>query len=308
MINFENKKKKFKTYLNFTLLSAYTHKMKNSGFLYGVISVIVLIVVYFAVVKLKSITEPKYVEIDNLADIIALDDNFVPLVIYNSVPNLDTLNVAERKAAFINILLPSILLVKDQILSDRAIINSFIEKGDISKSDSTFLNLQLKTYKVKSIEYLPERMIMPPVSIVLAQAALESGWGTSRFIKEGNNIFGMWSYSESHNRMAAAEKRGGVRQIYVRTFPDIYSSILNFCQTLGRVRAYKEFRKAMETEDDPYVLVDHLIRYSERGTSYIETVKLVMRRNDFTKYDDYKLLSNWALAEEDETELMQLFE
>lgn len=282
--------------------------MKNSGFLYGVISVIVLIVVYFAVVKLKSITEPKYVEINNLEDIIALDDNLVPLVIYNSVPDLDTLNVEERKTAFINILLPSILLVKDQILSDRAIINSFIDKEELNESDSSFLNLQLKTYRVSSIEYLPERMIMPPVSIVLAQAALESGWGTSRFFKEGNNIFGMWSYSASHNRMAAAEKRGGVRQIYVRTFPDIYSSILNFCQTLGRVRAYKEFRKALETEDDPYVLVDHLIRYSERGTSYTETVKLVMRKNDFPKYDNYKLLSNWAFAEEDKNALAELFE
>ena len=202
--------------------------MKNSGFLYGVISVIVLIVVYFAVVKLKSIAEPQYVEINNLADIIALDDNLVPLVIYNSVPNLDTLQVSERKAAFINILLPSILLVKDQILKDRNIINHIIEKGEVNDIDTAFVNLQLKTYRVKSIEYLPEHMIMPPVSIVLAQAALESGWGTSRFFKEGNNIFGMWSYSESHNRMAAAEKRGGVRQIYVRTFPDIYSSILNF--------------------------------------------------------------------------------
>ena len=282
--------------------------MKNSGFLYGVISVIVLIVVYFAVAKLKHIAEPQYVEIKSLADIIALDDNLVPLVIYNSVPNLDTLQVHERKAAFINILLPSILLVKDQILSDRAIIKSIIDKGELNESDSAFVQLQLKTYRVKSIEYLPEHMIMPPVSIVLAQAALESGWGTSRFFKEGNNIFGMWSYSKSHNRMAAAEKRGGVRQIYVRTFPDIYSSILNFCQTLGRVRAYKEFRKAMETEDDPYKLVDHLKRYSERGTSYTETVKLVMRKNDFPKYDDYKLLSNWAFAEEDKTALAQLFE
>ena len=282
--------------------------MKNSGFLYGVISVIVLIVVYFAVAKLKHIAEPQFVEINNLADIIALDDNLVPLVIYNSVPNLDTLQVHERKAAFINILLPSILLVKDQILKDRNIIDHIIDKGEVSESDTAFVNHQLKTYRVKSIEYLPEHMIMPPVSIVLAQAALESGWGTSRFFKEGNNIFGMWSYSESHDRMAAAEKRGGIRQIYVRTFPDIYSSILNFCQTLGRVRAYKEFRKALETENDPYVLVDHLKRYSERGTSYTETVKLVMRKNNFPKYDDYKLLSNWAFAEEDKTALAQLFE
>jgi len=282
--------------------------MKNSGFLHGVISVIVLIVVFFAVQKLKRIAEPQFVEINNLADIIALDDNLVPLVIYNSVPNLDTLQVSERKAAFINILLPSILLVKDQILKDRNIINNIIDKGEVMDIDTAFVNFQLKTYRVKSIEYLPEHMIMPPVSIVLAQAALESGWGTSRFFKEGNNIFGMWSYSESHNRMAAAEKRGGVRQIYVRTFPDIYSSILNFCQTLGRVRAYKEFRKAMETEDDPYLLVDHLKRYSERGKSYTETVKLVMRKNDFPKYDNYKLLSNWSFAEEDKTALAQLFE
>jgi len=64
----------------------------------------------------------------------------------------------------------------------------------------------------------------------------------------------------------------------------------------------------METEDDPYLLVDHLKRYSERGKSYTETVKLVMRKNDFPKYDNYKLLSNWSFAEEDKTALAQLFE
>jgi len=264
-----------------------------------IIIILTAVIVYFVVMKIyvkdKQI-ESKHVEINGFDEIIHIGEGVVPPVIYKSVPDLSGLKIVERKATFVDILLPSILLAKEQILNDRKLILEIIEDKEIDHSDTAFVNIQLKTYKVDSISDLPDHMVMPPVSIVLAQAAIESGWGTSRFFREANNVFGMWSYSQSHDRMKAGIGRAD-KQVYVRVFPDIYASVLNYCRTIGRLRAYKEFRAAIKTETDPYKMVDHLKRYSERGESYTQTVKTVMKKNDFPKYDSYSLLSDWAFEE-----------
>jgi Bax protein len=264
-----------------------------------IIIILTAVIVYFVVMKIyvqKDRIEPTRVEISSVEEIIPIEAGIVPPIIYKSVPDLSELKIAERKKIFVDILLPSILLAKEQILNDRVIISEIINKREINDYDTAFVNQQLKIYKIDSIVDLPNHMVMPPVSIVLAQAAIESGWGTSRFFREGNNVFGMWSYSKTQNRMKAGIGRED-KQIYVRVFPDIYASVLNYFRTLGRLRAYKEFRNAMKTESDPYKLVDHLKRYSERGESYTQTIKSVMKKNDFTKYDSYTLLSAWAFEE-----------
>lgn len=264
-----------------------------------IVIILTAVLVYFFIMKIyvkDRRIEPKLVDVSGFDEIVHIGEGEVLPIIYKSVPDLSELNIANRKKTFVDILLPSILLTKEQILNDRKLIDEIINKEEIDDYDTAFVNLQLKTYKVDSIVELPDHMVMPPVSIVLAQAAIESGWGTSRFFREGNNVFGMWSYSQSHERMKAGRTRGD-RQIYVRVFPDIYASVLNYCRTLGRLRAYKEFRKALDTEIDPYKLADHLKRYSERGASYTQTLKTVMKKNDFPKYDSYSLLSDSAFEE-----------
>jgi Bax protein len=238
--------------------------------------------------------EPVRIDAIEFADVVSISDSLVPPIVYKRIPDLKVLDVPERKKAFIDIVLPSILLVQDRIETDRNRVNEIINMDEIIPSDTGFVSAMMKVYKVKSIFDLPSHMITPPVCIILAQAALESGWGTSRFFLEGNNIFGMWSYSDNHNRMAAGEKRGE-RQIYVRKFDDIYASVLNYYQTLGRLRAYANFRKALETETDPIVIVAYLNKYSERGEAYTNTVASLIRQNDMEKYEDYQLLPEWAL-------------
>lgn len=238
--------------------------------------------------------DPVHVDAIEFADVIAINDSLVPPIVYKSIPDLSKLSIADRKKAFIDIVLPSILLVEERISTDKGRILDLLAMEEIPTEDTSFVAAMKKTYKVGSIYDLPSHMITPPVSIILAQAALESGWGTSRFFLEGNNIFGMWSYSTSHDRLAAGEKRGE-RQIYVRKFPDIYTSVLNYYQTLGRLRAYANFRKAMETESDPLILVGYLNKYSERGEAYTNTVASLIRQNDMRKYEHYRLLPEWAL-------------
>jgi Bax protein len=238
--------------------------------------------------------DPVHIEAIEFADVISINDSLVPPIVYRSIPDLKKLTIPQRKKAFVDIVLPSILLVQDRIDTDRIRIEDIMAMEEVNPLDTSFIVAMMKTYKVKTIEELPSHMITPPVSIILAQAALESGWGTSRFFLEGNNIFGMWSYSTSHERLAAGEKRGD-RQIYVRKFPDIYTSVLNYYQTLGRLRAYANFRKAMETESDPTILVGYLNKYSERGEAYTNTVASLIRQNDMEKYESYRLLPEWTM-------------
>ena len=238
--------------------------------------------------------DPVHIDAIEFADVISINDSLVPPIVYKSIPDLKKLTIPQRKKAFVDIVLPSILLVQERIDTDRNRIEDILNMEELNPHDTSFVVAMMKTYKVKTIEELPEHMITPPVAIILAQAALESGWGTSRFFLEGNNIFGMWSYSTSHERLAAGEKRGE-RQIYVRKFPDIYVSVLNYYQTLGRLRAYANFRKAMETESDPIILVAYLNKYSERGAAYTNTVATLIRQNDMQKYENYRLLPEWAM-------------
>jgi Bax protein len=241
--------------------------------------------------------EPVHIDAIEFADVISINDSLVAPIVYKSIPDLKKLNVEDRKKAFIDIVLPSVLLVENRISTDKNRIEEIINMDEVIPHDTAFVALMMKTYKVKSIYDLPSHMITPPVCIIMAQAALESGWGTSRFFLEGNNIFGMWSYSESHDRLAAGEKRGE-RQIYVRKFKDIYASVLNYYQTLGRLKAYANFRKALETESDPYVIVSYLNKYSERGEAYTNTVASMIRQNDMEKFAAYRLLPEWAMEYE----------
>ena len=107
----------------------------------------------------------------------------------------------------------------------------------------------------------------------------------------------MWSYSDNHARLAAGEKRGD-RQIYVRKFKDIYASVLNYYQTLGRLKAYAHFREALLRETDPFIIVSFLNKYSERGAAYTNTVASMIRQNDMEKFASYRLLPEWAMEHE----------
>ncbi len=265
---------------------------------YIVISILIASVFFIykysnQVVKL----DPVHIDAIEFADVVSIDDSLVAPIVYKSIPDLKKLNVEDRKKAFIDIVLPSVLLVENRISTDKNRIEEIINMDEVIPHDTAFVALMMKTYKVGSLYDLPSHMITPPVCIIMAQAALESGWGTSRFFLEGNNIFGMWSYSESHDRLAAGEKRGE-RQIYVRKFKDIYASVLNYYQTLGRLKAYANFREALVKETDPYVIVSYLNKYSERGEAYTNTVASMIRQNDMEKFAAYRLLPEWAMEYE----------
>ncbi|MDN4163984.1 glucosaminidase domain-containing protein [Cytophagales bacterium LB-30] len=226
-------------------------------------------------------------------DIVTVMDTLVAPVIYQGTVSLKHLPVAEKKQKFVDLMLPAILVAKHHIDRDRAQIlliqDKILQQQTLSFSDSIQLNKFTQIYKTEDIDLLLRRMQTPPVSIVLAQAAVESGWGTSRFFTEANNVFGIWDYNGSHEASIKAKYARADKQVYLKKYDDLSASIYDYFQTLGRVKAYQEFRIANEQKQNPYQLVNHLNRYSEMGLEYVNKLKVVMKANDFTKYDQYGL-------------------
>ena len=243
-------------------------------------------------IQYKPITSPE--------SIIDVTGKYVVPNVYTNVIDLKYLPLEKRKEKFIDMLLPSVLTasygIKQTHQRIAAIQERKAENQPISKEDSAFLQKQLKDWRADDIEeLLSKKMITRPNSIMLAQAAIETGWGSSRFFVQANNTFGVWSFNSDESRIRALGTRNG-KPIYVRKYDNLSASIIDYYKVIAR-GPYDEYREARKRTDDPFVLVEYLFRYSEMGQEYIDRLKTVMRKSNLTKYDDYQLDPNYINAE-----------
>ncbi len=218
-------------------------------------------------------------------------DSVVMPVVYKGNPDFSQIKGMARKQRFIHLMLPSILMAQEKMKQERSRleqIHSKLELGLGTEEDSIEMNLVLKQYRCKTMDQLLENIHPHPVSIVLAQAAIETGWGTSRFFREAKNVYGMWSYNSSENRIKAFEGREG-KSIYLRKYDNLHDSVYDYFYTVSRSNAYKDFRKARLETQDPYILIKHLQNYSEMREAYVEILRKVIKCNDLTKFDKYQL-------------------
>jgi len=219
------------------------------------------------------------------------DSTVIP-VIYTQIPELENLkNIEEKKIRFIHMVLPSILIAEKKLKYHRALsekINDKIKQGNATSDDSTKWGKLLALYKSKDEAELLEKLHPHPISISLAQAAIESGWGTSRFIKEANNCFGIWSYDSTENRVKAGETRNG-KSIFVKKYDDLFQSMDDYYRTMCRSWAFKKFRSVRKESQNPYRLIWFLTNYSEKRVEYVSTLRNVIEYNDLTRYDHFKL-------------------
>ena len=123
-----------------------------------------------------------------------------------------------------------------------------------------------------------------PKSIAIAQAAMESSWATSRFFREANNVFGVWSFNEDEPRIAALKKRGD-KTIWVKKYNTVEEAVYDYYRTLARSGAFAEFRQTKMITSDPFILVTKLDRYSEKGSVYGEELISIIKFNKFNNYD-----------------------
>jgi Bax protein len=164
--------------------------------------------------------------------------------------------------------------------------NQYNSISDAVKQDRESANIKRlkKKYKATTNNDLLKAMKPHPKSIALAQAAMESAWGTSRFFVQANNIFGVWSFNKNEPRIAAGEKRGE-KTIWVKKYSSVKDAINDYYLVLARGRAFGEFRNLKIKSSDPYKLVEKLDSYSERGAEYGKELASMIRYNKFYKVD-----------------------
>jgi len=191
------------------------------------------------------------------------------------------MTVQEKKLRFRCLLQPAVEGVFSELTEQ---YNSVLKSINETSNSEKIKQLKVK-YKVESNKALLKAIKPHPKSIALAQAAMESAWGTSRFFREGNNIFGVWSFNKAEPRMAAGKKRGN-KTIWVKKYPSIKASIADYYLVLARGRAFSEFRNLKMTTADPYLLVAKLNNYSERKAEYGKELSSMIRYNKFYMLDE----------------------
>lgn len=198
----------------------------------------------------------------------------------NKQAELPPMTVQEKKARFIDLMVPAIDRVYADLMKRYRKVKIQIDSGEHTNKIE-----ELKTeYRVDTDAELLMALKPHPKSIALAQAAMESSWATSRFFNEANNIFGVWSFDEDEPRIAAEEKRGD-KTIWLKKYSSIEDSIYDYYRTLGRSSAFEDFREARMTTNDPLILVAELDSYSEKGHVYGEELTSIINFNQFEQYD-----------------------
>ena len=233
--------------------------------------------------------EPTFVIADDVDDIFLFQDSLIKPIDYINLLSLEQLPIEQRKITFIHQILPSVLICKYNLELQKRHIQKFIEKDSsrLTRKQRRYLDSLYVKYKTNNPNELLNRMHTHPVSIVLAQAALESAWGTSRFYSEGNNLFGIWSFSSRDNRMASRGLRDG-EPVYVKRYRSLAESVDDYFLVIGRGPFLKFRQKRLETEN-PYVLVNFLDNYSEKDKEYAHLLRNIIEMNDLTRFDHYHL-------------------
>ncbi len=194
---------------------------------------------------------------------------------------LPGISVQEKKQRFTKIITPPVHRVYSDLMQQYQEAIKLIQTDENNEK----LNALKSKYNVTTHEELLMALKPHPQSIAIAQAAMESSWATSRFFKEANNIFGVWSFNKNEPRIAAAKNRGN-KTIWLKKYASIEDSIRDYYRTLATGRAFKEFRELKMKTNNPYELVKKLDRYSEKGIEYGRELAEIIRFNKFYTYDD----------------------
>ena len=251
--------------------------------------------------------EPRLVEVHSTQELIRILNTYdlwnleykekLPSKIIKNFPlDFKTIgNEEQKRAIFIHTILPSALMALTEIEKEKnqlkQILSKFSEnqrltisnvEKNLSSKEAKFIIHLTKKYRTSDLQELLKRVNVVPLSLLLAQAALESNWGTSRFALEGNNLFGIWTY-----------KREGI--IPLNRPPNTYHKVARYSSILQAVRdylynfnvgwAYDKFRTARLYTTDAEELVQYLPRYSQLGLIYTSRLKSIINTYNLKAYE-----------------------
>ncbi|MDH5299127.1 MAG: glucosaminidase domain-containing protein [Desulfobulbaceae bacterium] len=234
----------------------------------------------------------------------------VPPVVLERYPaDLAQLQTDKKKKAFLNTLLPIAMVALSEVLDERRQLVHVLEKyqerpqefsdpqkGNASAVDWTdplsskerkFITSLTRKYRTTSVPTLLRRVDMVPVSLIMAQGAIESSWGTSRFVSKGNNLFGIMTW-DGEGIVPADREDGKIHR--AAAFDSLLDSVRSYILMLNRVEAYNQFRTIRQRTTDPVALAAGLLNYSERGGVYVSDIGRLIEYNSLRDYDNLALL------------------
>ena len=203
-------------------------------------------------------------------------------------------SVKLKKETFIKIVLPLIVAENEKILDDRIKLNKITKGKFTTDQEKQWLRQKFLEYKVKggNLDELKLRMDIIPTSIALAQAAKESGWGTSRFAQEGNALFGQWTWSGSGIAPLLRDKSKSHK---ILRFPILRASVKAYKNNLNTHKSYKKFREsrqALRKKNKRVIgleLTKTLSSYAETGSDYIKILEQIIVQNRLQEFETVKL-------------------
>lgn len=225
-----------------------------------------------------------------------------PLAVETLPQDFDGLHVNRKKALFLRTLLPIVLAENARLRERREFLQAQFAAGPVDPERAAGRRVVqvAQRYKVRGDINDPavqatllRRVDEVPVGLVLAQAANESGWGTSRFAQQANNLFGVWTWNPALGMMP--ESRPENADHFIRVYPDVRSSVRGYMYNINVGRAYLELRhlraamRAAGVPLDAMHLAGGLSGYSARGSAYVKEIRTMIAANDLEKLDNLKL-------------------
>jgi len=227
---------------------------------------------------------------------IRLGESVKPVYLSKLPPDLKNIkSTSKRKDTFIKIILPLIIDENNKILENRKKLFKILGKPSNTMGEKRWLKRRFEDYQIKNedIAELKLRMDIVPVSLAIAQAAKESGWGTSRFALEGNAMFGQWTYGKDGIKPKDSKGKGHK----VLKFPMLRSSIVAYQKNLNTHKAYGELRekRASLREENKKItgqdLVKYLESYAATGKEYVKILSSIISQNQLTDFDNSNLMN-----------------
>ena len=231
----------------------------------------------------------------------------LPAVVFSSFPSdISRLRVETRKRVFLHSLAPIALVALTEVEQERAALLQIIGRMElrecsleqlldgavdhrqcgISRTEADFLEELCSKYRSEQLDVLLKRINPVPISLILAQAALESSWGASRFSLEGNNIFGIWTWGE-HGMVPANRPQGMTHRVAV--YDSLLDAVRSYLLMLNRVAAYRTLRDIRMESMNSLALINGLRYYSEKRDAYVDDLRVLILANELQRYDNLKL-------------------
>ena len=212
------------------------------------------------------------------------------------LPDFSTLtNVTDKKRQFFTYMRPIVEMENRKVAAQHdklvQVYTQYQQEKSLTNKEKNWLIDLAKTYKVNFSniedtqvwEALLRRVDVVPVNLALAQAANESSWGTSRFARIGNNLFGQWCFIKGCGLVPKQRSKGATHE--VATFASVNTSVAKYILNLNTVAAYQSFRllrydyRKQHKPFDAYHLATGLTKYSEGGLDYVKRIQSIMKQN-----------------------------